>query len=136
MKRAKENGLRWLRQAKHNFEVTKKHLKNNDFSDACFMAEQTAQVTLKAFLYFRGERFVNIHSITELVKKSGEFSDDFTGLLAGAGKLDQYYIPTRYPDALAGNIIPAEAYMREQAEDALEIAQKILDLVKNKMKNW
>ena len=134
MKKAKETGLRWLKQAEHNFKVTKRHLKENDFSDTCFMAEQTAQVALKAFLYFRGERFVNIHSITELVRKSSEFAQDFASLLTGASKLDQYYIPTRYPDALAGNIIPAEAYKEEQAKEALGIAQKILDLAKGKMK--
>lgn len=135
MKRAKESGLRWLKQAEHNLKVTEKHIEAEDFSDACFMAEQTAQVTLKAFLYFSGERFVNIHSVVELVKKSSEFSKDFTTLLEMAAKLDQYYIPTRYPDALAGNVIPAEVYKREQAEEALEVAQKILDLVKAEVKN-
>jgi len=134
MKRAKENGLRWLRQAEHNFQVAKKHIKDNDFSDVCFMAEQTAQVALKAFLYFKGERFVNVHSVTELIKRIGESSENFIALLEMATKLDQYYIPTRYPDALAGNVIPAEVYKREQAKEAIEIAQKILDLVKAKMR--
>lgn len=134
MKRPKENGLRWLKQAEHNFIVTKTNLENNYFSDTCFMAEQTAQVALKAFLYYKGERFVNIHSVISLIKKAGEYDKDFIALIDLASKLVQYYIPTRYPDALGGDAIPAEVYIREQAEEALEIARKILDLAKSKIK--
>lgn len=133
MKRAKENGLRWLAQAEHNLAVAKKHIKNSDFSDACFMAEQTAQVALKAFLYFSGERFINLHSVTELVKSSAQFNNGFMSLLDSGSKLDQYYIPTRYPDALAGGAIPAEVYKKEQAEEAVEIAEEILDFARQSM---
>lgn len=134
MKRAKENGLRWLKQAEHNLKVTGKHLENGYFSDACFMAEQTAQVALKAFLYFNGERFIATHSVTELFKRSIKYSRNFTVLLDRGKKLDQYYIPTRYPDALGGDVIPAEVYREEQAQEAADIAKQVLNLVRVKIK--
>ena len=133
MKNPKENGLRWLEQAKHDFKVAQRHIKYNDFSDACFMAEQTAQVVLKAYLYFSGERFVNIHSVTALLKKAGEYCKDFLSLLELGAKLDQYYIPTRYPDALPAPAVPYEEYNKRQAEETVEIAQKILCLVRDKI---
>lgn len=134
MKKTKENGLRWLKQAEHNFNILMEHIKNNNFSDACFMAEQTTQVALKSFLYFKGERFINIHSVTRLVEKSAQYSPDFTALIDKASKLDQYYIPTRYPDALSDDVIPAEVYRKEQAQEAGDIAKEILDLVRLKLK--
>ena len=134
MKNSEENARRWLEQAEHNFKVARKHIENNDFSDACFMAEQATQVVLKAYLYFNGERFVNIHSVTALLKKAGEYCKDFLSLLEIGAKLDQYYIPTRYPDALPAPAVPYEEYKRRQAEEAVGIAKKILSLVKRKIK--
>ncbi len=39
--------------------------------------------------------------------------------------LDQYYIPTRYPDALPG-AIPATAYTGEQASAAIALAGDVV----------
>ncbi|MCK4386291.1 MAG: HEPN domain-containing protein [candidate division Zixibacteria bacterium] len=47
--------------------------------------------------------------------------------------LDKYYIPTRYPDALAGPSAPFEVYTPMEAEEALKYASKILDLVRKKV---
>jgi HEPN domain-containing protein len=133
MKKTEQRGLVWLKQAEHNFSVCKKHLKDRFFSDACFMAEQTAQVALKAYLYFKGERFVPLHSVTALINKCLSYSKDFSSLLGKAVKLDQYYIPTRYPDVLGEEVLPFEIYKEEQAKEAYEIAKEILELVKNKI---
>ena len=46
-------------------------------------------------------------------------------LLVLGGELDQYYIATRYPDALPG-ITPADAFSEAQARTALRAARQIL----------
>jgi len=43
-------------------------------------------------------------------------------------ELDQYYIPTRYPNSLPGGI-PHKVYTGRQAAQALESARQVLDTV-------
>ena len=51
-----------------------------------------------------------------------------------AGKvLDQYYIPTRYPDALAFPGVPYETYTERQAQEAVQLARTIVSLVQKKV---
>ena len=45
-----------------------------------------------------------------------------------AGLLNQYYMATRYPDALPDNA-PFEEFNEDQAEEAIDIAQRILSEV-------
>jgi HEPN domain-containing protein len=47
--------------------------------------------------------------------------------------LDQYYIPPRYPDALASPAVPFESYTQEQDMTALTAAQGIVALVAQKV---
>jgi len=42
------------------------------------------------------------------------------------------YLPTRYPDAL-GELVPAEAYTSEEAEQALEQAAALLEAVRSSL---
>ena len=48
-------------------------------------------------------------------------------LLTGdAALLDQFYIPTRYPNGLPSPAVPGEAYTEAQAQAAQEAADHIL----------
>jgi HEPN domain-containing protein len=58
MKPTPETAIRWLRQAEHDLTIAQNHRKQGDYSDACFMAEQASQKTLKAFLMAKGQRSV------------------------------------------------------------------------------
>ena len=124
---------RWFRQAEHDLKVAQKNLKDRFYSDACFMAEQASQKGLKAYLFFTGERFVLSHSVTKLALDCGQKDKGFEAIIDGARILDKYYIPTRYPDALAGPSAPFELYTQGEAEEALSYAAKILDLVRKKI---
>ena len=42
--------------------------------------------------------------------------------------LDQYYVPTRYPNGLPGGI-PSDVYTRTQATEAVEIARQVVAVV-------
>lgn len=136
MKNPKENSLRWLDQAEHNLEVAQKNLEVLHFySDACFMAEQAGQMALKAFLLFNKERYILIHSVAELAESALKYDSDFNQLVKYGRKLDQYYIPTRYPDALTPPAVPYKTYSQEDAQEAVRFAEEILRLVKSKIRD-
>lgn len=133
MKQPKQDAERWLRQAEHDLTIAETHLRSGAYSDCCFMSEQTAQKAMKAFLFAQGERAVLSHSIASMVKRALPFDGAFQPLLEKAGVLDQYYIPTRYPDALADPAVPFESYTREQASRAVTVAREIVEFVKPKL---
>lgn len=84
--------------------------------------------TLKALAYFRGADLVKSHSVKTIAKELGE-----NGEIESMGqKLDLYYIPTRYPDAFMEGA-PFEYFEESQAKEAIEFAEKIIDLIKVKL---
>jgi HEPN domain-containing protein len=97
------------------------------------MAEQTAQVALKAFIIARRRRQIWEHSVQELARLCSRYDKDFTGLIDAGKILDRYYIPTRYPDALASPAVPYKTYIEKDAVEALGLAGKILNLVKQRL---
>lgn len=130
MKRPQEERDRWLRQAAHDLEVARKHLADRFFADACYAAEQAAQKALKGYLYGRGERNVPAHALPELIQGAGKYDAQLLVFSSGASTLTQYYIPTRYPDALPGSAAPFEVYTEDQATGAIRIAEEILGRVR------
>jgi len=97
------------------------------------MAEQTAQVALKSFIIARKRRQIWEHSIQELARLCNQYDKDFTELVEAGKILDRYYIPTRYPDALASPAVPYKTYTNKDAVEALGLAEKIIGLVKQKL---
>ncbi|MBM3253273.1 MAG: HEPN domain-containing protein [Candidatus Omnitrophica bacterium] len=130
MKNPKGNSLRWLDQAKHDLEVAEKNLELlNFYSDACFLAEQASQKALKAYLYFKGERYITIHSVRELIVLSSKYDKEFEKFIEYGMILDSYYIPTRYPDALAPPAVPYKSYTKKEATEAVNSAREIIRFV-------
>ncbi|HID20684.1 MAG TPA: HEPN domain-containing protein [Methanophagales archaeon] len=65
---------------------------------ACFLAQQSAEKGLKAFLYARGEGLVFGHSVAELCRRAASLDRELGTIRKKAATLDKYYIPTRYPN--------------------------------------
>lgn len=132
MKRPREDSQRWLRQADHDLE-TAKRLREWCPADACYFAEQSSQKSLKAFLYFAGSRGEREHSVVFLAERCAERDPSFSQFVDGANVLDQFYIATRYPDAVADPAVPFESYTADQAREAICLASEILELVRTKV---
>ena len=130
MKNARQNALRWIRDAENTLRVAEKNCQWEAHNVACFLAEQVAQKSLKAVLYLDGARFIRIHSIAELIKEVSQKRPEFLLFRGDAGTLDQYYLTTRYPDAVAEPAIPSEIFTEKQAEEALRIARTIFEMSK------
>jgi len=129
---AEQEGRRWLEQAQADLEAAKWNEQGGYHSVACFLAQQTAEVALKAFLYFQGKRRVFGHSVAELGDACASLDQDFKSLADDGVKLDRYYIPTRYPNGLPGGI-PAKTYNTDEARAALQMAETIVSLVASKI---
>jgi len=129
MKNPKQQSERWLKQAGYDLKEAEKCLKDGSYAYACFFAEQSAQKSLKSFLIYRGIRFINIHSVGELLKEASRLDNSFLSLIELGQKLDRHYLASRYPDALPEPAIPFESYGELEAKEAIETAQKIFQKV-------
>jgi len=127
MRNARTNAARWLRQAEHDFTAAEKCLGAGLYSYAAFCAEQTGQKALKAFLLGRGRRRIVTHSVGTLAREAAAVDERFAALVDRAARLDRHYLTSRYPDALPEPAIPAESYVRKDAQEAMAAARIILE---------
>ena len=61
-----------------------------------------------------------------------EIDPDFKASL-NAQRLDQYYIPTRYPNGLPGGVPSRYFDNPKEAEEAMELAKGVIELVEKKI---
>jgi HEPN domain-containing protein len=129
MNAAELEAQRWFKQARADLEVVRTLYSAGHYAATCFHGQQAAEKALKAVLYSQGSRVVLGHSVRELAKQCETFETSFTTIASEASLLDQYYIPTRYPNGLPSPAVPDETYTETQAERARQAAEDILTLV-------
>lgn len=131
MKASQIEAERWFRQACSDFEVVKVLKENGHYFASCFYSQQAAEKALKSVLYSQGNRVVLGHSVFELMRKCALYNPIFNELMNESAFLDQFYIPTRYPNGLPSPAIPSEMYTLSQAEDAQNACERIIRAVEN-----
>ena len=131
----KEEALRWFIQAKDEFIDADDLRKRERFYLALFHFQQAAEKAVKAFLYLKVKSIEVFftHSINDLINVAIEIDIEFKEI-ASVKKLDQYYIPTRYPNGLPGGIPSRYFDDPKEAKDAMLLAKKLIDLVEKKLK--
>jgi len=127
MKDSAGEAARWLRQSAHDLEFGRVALREGYFGQACFIAQQAAEKAVKAIHYHGGARVVLGHSVMRLADGLRAEVPGIGELMEAAGTLDQYYVPTRYPNGLPGGV-PFEAFGERQARAALEDAERFVTL--------
>lgn len=133
-KKPEHEASRWLQQAEADLDTAKYNLKGNRHYLVCFLAQQVAEKALNAYLYSQGEQIVLGHSVAQLSDQIKEYGIEIDGLADEISTLDGYYIPTRYPNGLPDSI-PARVYNGKSAEDALELAEKTVNFIRNLLEN-
>ncbi len=118
----------WIAQARADLAWGRASLESGFNPQACFVAQQTAEKALKALCYFRDFDIVKTHSVRRITEALGIDGE----ILEAARLLDQYYIPTRYPDSLPEGT-PQEYFTKQQARLALEYAEKIIAKVEEEI---
>jgi HEPN domain-containing protein len=119
---------RWLEQARRDLDDARYAAAGARWNLACFLSQQAAEKALKAYLFAQGAESVWGHSVAELCHDAGVHDTQFAELGREAAALDQYYIPTRYPNGLPGGI-PADAYTRTDSDRALGLSARVIDQV-------
>lgn len=130
----KEESLRWFTQAKDEFEDAEELRKRGRFYLALFHFQQAAEKALKAYLYLKVEsvEVFLTHSINDLSEAVLEIDPDFKEATQ-AKKLDEYYIPTRYPNGLPGGVPSRFFNDPKEAEEAMHLARSVIELVERKI---
>lgn len=129
MKEPNREADRWLRQAESDLGYAELGLREGFFAQACFQCQQVCEKAIKALRYGRGERIVFGHALVELTASLEEMAEFRQRLSV----LDQYYVPTRYPNGLPGGI-PADVYTGEQAAAAVDTARRVVAAVRAELR--
>lgn len=119
----------WLDQARNDLEWGRASAESDFHSQACFIAQQVAEKALKALAYFRGAELVRGHSVAMVCREleiNGELEE-------AALRLDQYYIPTRYPDAQPAGA-PFRYFSAAQSNEALAFAVRFVEKAESEMR--
>lgn len=132
MKNKYENAKRWFLEAEQDLDDAKFNLSGQRYNVACFLAQQSAEKALKAYLFFKGADELWGHSTAELCKDAERFDGEFKTIKSESSSLDKYYIPTRYPNALPGSI-PSDVFDEGDANKVIALAGKVISFVKAKM---
>lgn len=118
---------RWLALAAEDLRVAELVLPEGLYGQGCFHAQQCVEKALKAarLVHAPEQALPRTHSIAELLRglPSAWFADS-RAVLAEA--LDNYYLPTRYPDTLPGTL-PEGLPGRAEAEEATALARQALE---------
>src|SRR5713226_1032536 len=118
---------RWLRQARSDLAFAEVGVREGYHAQTCFMCQQAAEKALKALHYLGGERLVIGHSLLELLRALLTQHPSLADLEEAARRLDQYYVPTRYPNGLPGGT-PADVFSKPQAAEALAQAKQFVEV--------
>lgn len=122
---------KWLKQAEADLKAALDSCESGHYEWSCFQAQQSGEKALKAYLYEKGYTSIMTHLLKELVRECARFEAAFNQLAQEAKNLDMFYIPTRYPNGLSGDLPPAEFYEEEDARRCIRSAELILQTVKS-----
>lgn len=122
-----------FKQAEFDLKAAEDSSKDENYEWACFQAQQSVEKALKAFLFLNRKRNIITHSIKSLIEKAMEINNKFQ-ILKKAKILDQYYIPTRYPNGLPDDV-PHLFFVKEDAQLCVKYARKIICMVGILLKN-
>jgi len=95
---------RWLDRAAEDSIVARLVLKEGHTAHACFLAQPCIEKSLKAFLLDRSNAYPRSHKCVDLLGECAALDSAFAAFDADCAIVDQYYIPTRYPDGVPGSL--------------------------------
>lgn len=92
----------------------------------CFHSQQAAEKALKGFLVHNKVTSPRTHNLVELINLCSSIDICFQNFMPKMATLNQFYAPTRYPDAVVG-ITPAGMPNKAIAEKALNYAKEVVE---------
>lgn len=123
----------WLEFAREDFVLAETALEKEIYNQVCFHAQQGVEKALKGFLRSRQRSIPRTHALSELLALCRDLDASFAKLEEACLRLDQYYIPTRYPDAFPG-VGPEGSPTRQDAEGVMALLRTTLDWIEGKIR--
>lgn len=119
----------WVSMAADDLAFSKAAMENNleYYLQVCFYLHQATEKILKAYILANDLRFEKIHDLNKLLRICAQDDEEFNELSESVRLLNPFYIGTRYPDVVIN-------VNKSQAENALNLAEKIAVFVKEKIK--
>ena len=93
-----------LDRASEDLAVARLVLREGHASHACFLAQQCIEKSLKAYLLSKTDRYPRVHKLVDLLAECEEIQAAFLRFRDNCIVVDQYYVPTRYPDGIPGGL--------------------------------
>jgi HEPN domain-containing protein len=124
-----QEGLRWIDSGQNDFAVAKSLFADKHYSATAFFAQQSAEKALKGLLRLHGHVSWG-HNCYDLLKQIEKLFSNVVNptIIMSAQRLDDHYIPSRYPDAFSSGT-PADHYNESIAQQALEDGEAVLKFV-------
>ena len=121
----------WMNQARRDLEHSEEAQRAGRHEWACFAAHQAAEKAVKALHLHLGQEAWG-HVVAQLLSELPATAEPHAELVDRAKVLDNFYVPTRYPNSHPSGA-PFEHYGPFQSGEALEHAREILGFVDSKM---
>ena len=122
----------WLAFAREDLRVAEWALSAEIYNQACFHAQQCVEKALKAWLRHLGTLPPRTHQLSLLLALLPD--EVLADLRLEITLLDRFYIPTRYPDALAG-ALPNGLPDVTDAQEALDAARAVFQRGKRQIRS-
>jgi|SRR5271157_2299192 len=119
----------WVDQAARNLEQALASRKEGRHEWACFAAQQAAELAVKALHLWHGQEAWG-HAVARLLEDLPTSAP--TDLVDRSKVLDNFYVPTRYPNGHPEGA-PFHHYGPYQSEEAIRHAGEILEFVRARM---
>ncbi|RDV81829.1 HEPN domain-containing protein [Ammonifex thiophilus] len=121
----------WLKQAERDLAHAERSALQGDHEWACFAAHQAAEKAVKALHLYMGQEAWG-YVVARLLRLLPPELSVPTELIEKARVLDNFYIPTRYPNTHAEGA-PFEHYGPIQSGEAIKYAREIVAFARTKM---
>ncbi len=117
----------WLAFARQDAQIADLAMREGIFNQVCFHSQQCVEKSLKALIVHQGQTPPRIHKLTDLLALVSAVP--LSAMAREIYLLDRFYTVTRYPgfSPLTSQTLPDQ----HDAEEALDIARKVLDIVTN-----
>jgi HEPN domain-containing protein len=119
----------WFSQAERDLEHAEESSRSARHEWACFASHQAAEKAVKALHLHLGQEVWG-HVVARLLRALPMGVDE--GLIEAGQVVDNFYIPSRYPNSHAEGA-PFEHYGPRQSEEAILSARAIVDFVRAEM---
>ena len=123
---------RWVELALEDEKMAELAYREKLYNQVCFHCQQAAEKFLKAFLFQKEGKFPKVHSLLELLGLATYLDPNLSALRTDCLYLDQFYVPTRYPDAPLGTLAQG-APNRDDAKKAMDSFKQIKATITQKL---